>query len=68
MTDHRPQMYDDLMNGTISLQDLSVESLKAMKTDFTMDYQPEEPFFTEVGEEIKRRQALPKQVDYDFFK
>lgn len=66
--DHRCQIYDDLKDGTLRLQDLSVEMLTDMKTDVTLDYNPLEPFFTEVGEEIKRRQALPKTINRDFFK
>ena len=66
--DHRCQIYDDLMDGALSLQDLSIEMLKDMKTDVTLDYNPLEPFFTEVGEEIKRRQALPRTINRDFYK
>ena len=65
MTDHRPQLYDDINEGKILLEDLGDKDLKGLVTGTTMDYNPPEPFFTRVSIEIDRRKEKAQKTQDD---
>ena len=66
--DHRPQLHDDINSGTIKLQDLDKDQLRGLIEDFTMDYQPDEPFVTRARVELEGRpRRKVKPIDRNFF-
>ena len=66
--DHRPQLYDDIKDGR-AIDDLSKDQLKGLMKNFTMDYQPDEPFVTMIRRELECRPSRkPKPINHNFFK
>lgn len=55
MTDHRPQLMDDINDGKVLLKDLTIKELKGLVTGTTLDYNPPEPFFTRVWHELHKK-------------
>lgn len=65
---HRRQIHDDILDGTLSFEDLSPDQLKSLRSDFDMDYQPSFEFYYDAGVEIeRRRRKLVKKIDHNFF-
>ena len=71
-TNERRQLHDEILDGTVDIQDVSDHKLADFREDFDVkdtDYQPEEDFYRIVGEEQDRRKALPRtEFNRDFYK
>ena len=71
MTDHRPQLRDDITDGKVNIKDLTTGQLKEMLTELTLDYNPTDVFWTMVDNEVRYRSETKrktKKVDKGFFK
>jgi hypothetical protein len=68
----RQQLHDEIVDGTIEIEDVSLGKLKDFNTDFEIDYQPTFEFFCRIATEIRRRERQPKRqmkpINMEFYK
>jgi len=69
MTDHRPQLHDDIKDGRVKLESLKTEQLAELLTNFTLDYNPDFTFWRMVHMvSCLKRMKKQKEFDRGFFK